>query len=466
MNMRPSTAREDPLRTLARFASGVTLESLPTSVVEKARAVLLYGVGVGMASVDAPGLAGTVAALRAEYGSSSDAATCLIDGTRLAPGAAAFTNAVLFHARIQDDAHPAGHMGTIILPAALATAEVRRATGAQLLEAIVSGYEVALRIGRDHARDLSERGFRTTPIYGALGAAASCARLLGLDADRTMSALSLTTHGATGLRQFADAGTDEYPYQAGFAARCGMTSALLAAQGIEGTDSALTGRAGLFRAYGHAEPDYASRVVERLGEHYEIESVTYKPYPGGQFHRGVIRGFAELGRSVLKQGVDTARVHMHPFEAHYLGLAYKGPFSTYSQAFFSVPFCAALAWLHGTVTFAGLHRFDDPAILDFVARTDVVSDEACERYKPKIRLTLNDGRCVEWLDDAGESGYDLDWNAACAMVMSLCEEIASVSDRAKSLIEAVRRVESMNTIDALVRTARSFAPAGSARAGT
>jgi len=157
---------------------------------------------------------------------------------------------------------------------------------------------------------------------------------------------------------------------------------------------------------------------------------------------------------------------MHPFEAHYLGLAYKGPFSTYSQAFFSVPFCAALAWLQGTVTFAGLHRFDDPAILDFVARTDVVSDEACERYKPRIRLTLNDGRCVEWLDDAGESGYDLDWNAACAMVMSLCEEIASVSDRAESLVEAVRRVESMNTIDALVRTARSLAPAGSARAGT
>ena len=167
-----------------------------------------------MASAGAPGLTRTVAALRAEYGADG-AATCLIDGSRLAPGAAAFANAVLFHARIQDDAHPAGHMGTVILPAALALAETRGCTGAQLLEAIVSGYEVALRIGRDHARDLSERGFRTTPIYGAIGAAAACARLLALDAERTMNALSLTTHAAAGLRQFADAGTDEHPYQAG-----------------------------------------------------------------------------------------------------------------------------------------------------------------------------------------------------------------------------------------------------------
>jgi 2-methylcitrate dehydratase PrpD len=175
--MSSSMPAEEPLRVLARFSSQVELSSLPQSVINKARALLLYAVAVGMASVDAPGLAATVAALRREYGQAGGEATCLVDGSRLAPGAAAFVNAVLFHSRIQDDAHPAGHMGTIIVPAALALAEVQGCSGARLLEAIVGGYEVALRIGRDHARDLSERGFRTTPIYGALGAAAACARL-------------------------------------------------------------------------------------------------------------------------------------------------------------------------------------------------------------------------------------------------------------------------------------------------
>src|SRR6476620_758201 len=120
--------RRDPLRVLARFSSLTALASLPASVVEKARSLLLYAVGVGMASLEAPGLARTVAALRAEYGADG-AATCLIDGSRLAPGAVAFLNAVLFHARIQDDAHPAGHMGTVIVPAALALAEARGCTG-------------------------------------------------------------------------------------------------------------------------------------------------------------------------------------------------------------------------------------------------------------------------------------------------------------------------------------------------
>jgi len=446
----------DPLCELARFSSLTSCTSLPASIVEKARALLLYGVGVGVASTGAPGVTRSLAALRAECGAGG-AATCIADGSRLPPGAAAFVNAVLFHVRIQDDAHPAGHMGTVILPAVLAIAEARGCTGARLLEAIVSGYEVSLRVGRDHARDLSERGFRTTPIYGAIGAAAACARVLGLDAQQTLHALALTTHATAGLRQFADAGTDEFPYQAGFAARSGMTSALLAAHGVAGTESALTGRAGLFRAYGRADRDYGARLLERLGTYYEIENVTYKPYPGGQFHRGVIRGFAELRGDLPADAVESARVHLHPFEANYLGLAYKGPFSTYSQAFFSVPFCAALAWLHGTVTFAGLHRFEDPAILGFVARTEVVSDDARERYKPCIRLRFRNGTTAEWLDRAGEEGYELTWHTAHTMVDALCRESGCSRASTGAFVETVRRVASLGTVEPLISAARIVA---------
>jgi 2-methylcitrate dehydratase PrpD len=234
-----------------------------------------------------------------------------------------------------------------------------------------------------------------------------------------------------------------------------MTSALLAAEGIEATPTALTGRAGLFRAYGRADKDYASRLVEQLGSHYEIESVTFKPYPGGQFHRGVIRGFVELRERVSHDAIETAHVHMHPFEANYLGLAYKGPFSTYSQAFFSVPFCAALASVYGTVTFAGLHRFDDRAVLSFVARTNVVSDESRERYKPLIRVILKDGSTFEWLDTAGEEGYELTWSAATAMVTALYRESHCAERSGDALIDSVTRIQSMQTIAPLIAAAKS-----------
>lgn len=451
---RALTIEKNPLKNLARFAATTSIASLPSGVIDKARAVLLYGLGIGVASVGERGLVRIVKAVRREYGGDGHS-TCLVDGSRLPPGAAAFANGALFHVRIQDDAHPSGHMGVVILPAVLAVAEALGKTGRQLLEAIVSGYEVSLRIGRDHAVDLSERGFRTTPIYGAMGAAAGCARLLDMDTLRTSNALALTTHAIAGLRQFADVGTDEYPYQAGFAARNGLTSALLAYEGIEGTDTALTGRAGLYRAYGRPEKDYGARLLDGLGSSFEIEKVTYKPYPGGQFHRGVIRGFSVLRQGADPDAVAAADVHMHPFEANYLGLGYKGPFRTYSQAFFSVPFCAALAWRYGNVTFETLHKFDDPTVLSFVQRTNVVSDPSCDRYRPVIQLTLKDGTTVQWRDDVGEEGYDLTWDAAVSMMRQLCAESSCSASTFDELIRAVHEIGTADSVETLLRAAKS-----------
>lgn len=442
-----------PLYGLAEFAAGIRYGNCPDEVLEKARALLLYAIAVGVTSAKSGVAAKATAALRHEYGDAGRGATCLLSDTDTSVGAAAFSNAVLFHVRIQDDAHPAGHLGTIVVPAALALAEIERRSGRDLLAALVSGYEVALRIGRDHAADLSSRGFRTTSVYGVLGAAAAGASLLGLDARQTTSALALTTHCAGGLRQFADAGTDEYGFQAGFSARNGLTAAFLAQTGLVGTATALTGKAGLFPAFANPEKDYAVRLLDGLGSHYETMRVTYKPYPGGQFHRGVIRGFAELRHDAQGSAIKAAEIHMHPFEAGYLGLGYRGPFQTYTQAFFSAPFCAALAWLHGTVTFSELNRFDRPEVLDIVERTQVVSDPSCERYKPLIRVFLDDGRTLEFLDDSGEGSYDLTWAIAVDMTRQLAAEVGIGNGCADALIEAARNVDSMTDIGPLVRAA-------------
>ncbi|MGZ5119100.1 MAG: hypothetical protein ACXWIH_24080, partial [Burkholderiales bacterium] len=122
-------------------------------------------------------------------------------------------------------------------------------------------------------------------------------------------------------------------------------------------------------------------------------------------------------------------------------------------AFFSVPFCAALAWLYGTVTFAGLHRFNDPALLSFVARTHVVSDESRERYKPLISVALKDGSTIEWLDDAGEEGYDLTWSAATTMIAALFRESNRPQESCDALIESVERIASAEKTAALLAVA-------------
>ena len=292
---RPGPEAPGAIGGLARFVAQARLGDWPDEVRSKAKACLLYGLAVGAAGARTR-LPGQVVRMldRTETRSGDGSAHRLLDGMRTAPGAAAFANAVLLHARIQEDAHPAGHVGVVVIPAALAAAEHTAANGEELLAGVVAGYETALRIGRGHAAAASRRGFRTTPIYGVIGAAAAAARLHGLPADRTADALALAANLAGGLREFAVAGTDEYVLQAGSAARSGLTAAWCAAEGMRGAPTILEGPAGFLRAYG-AEPDGVDPcLVEGLGTSFEMMAVTGKRWPVCQFHRAVIRSVIAL----------------------------------------------------------------------------------------------------------------------------------------------------------------------------
>lgn len=443
----------EELRHIAMFAAGATADRLAPEVIEKAQGCLLYGLAVGYASAGVEMVAQTARALDRGGASVGKVASRLIDGQRVTTGAAAFANGVLFHTRMQEDAHPAGHLGVVVLPAALATAEEVGANGGLLLTAIVVGYETALRIGRDHAAVASSRGFRTTPAYGVFGAAAAAGRLYGLDSKQMLNALSLAANFSCGLRELNFSGTGEYAIQAGVAAQNGVIAASLAAEGVEGAASVLGGEAGFFRAYGDDVQDYGRRLTQGLGQEFEFLSITYKPYPGGQFHRGIIRGVSFLRDHADDQPLKTISVRMNPFEANFFGLRYAGPFETYSQAFFSVPFCAALAWVDGNATFAGFHRFDDPRLLTIIPRVELIADHERPRYKPHLKVTMANGRILEWEETEGEDAYRLTWSSAVKMAGLLGDEAGIGKDVLTRLIEAVESLKTASSVDSLIRAA-------------
>ena len=440
-----SPSRDEPgagLTALAAFAAGTGLGDLPGDVVRQAQACLLYGLSVGIASVRAE--APHIAARALDWGgdAAADGATRLLDGRRVAVGSAAFANGVLLHSRVQEDAHPAGHIGVVVVPAALAAAERLKASGADLLCALVSGYETALRIGRDHAADASAQGFRTTSIYGGFGAAAAAARLMRLPAGQTRDALALAASAACGLREFVNAGTEEYPLHAGYAARNGIDAAACARAGLEAAGSSLEGSAGFFRSYAGAGEGYARRLSEGLGEVFEFREVTYKPYPTCQFHRSVVRGVLALRRQASQGRLRGMKIHMHPFEADFFGVRYAGPFRRFSQTFMSAPFCAALAWETGRVGYDGLHRYDDVQVLASIERIEVVSDPAISRYQPRIVVEHGDGQALEWMESQGSGAFRMTWEAAEAMAGELADEAGVPPQAMQELISAV---------DALVR---------------
>src|SRR5690348_3936107 len=207
-------------RTLAAQASALTYDALPEPVRELARQCVLDYYGVALAGADDP-LAQILLDEVVEAGGASDASV-IGHKARLPILAAALVNGAIGHALDYDDVNLAmpGHPSVAILPGLLALAEQRHNSGQEVITAFVAGYETACRIGMALRPGHYNLGFHATGTVGALGAAAACARLLGLDAEATAMASGIAGTQAAGLK--SQIGTMCNPLHAPNAAQDGL----------------------------------------------------------------------------------------------------------------------------------------------------------------------------------------------------------------------------------------------------
>jgi 2-methylcitrate dehydratase PrpD len=260
----------------------------------------------------------------------------------------------------------------------------------------------------------------------------------------------LAANFAGGLREYVAAGTEESPFQAGFAARSGMYCADLVSCGLDSAPSALHGGAGFYRAFSGRDGDYGRRLIEGLGTRFELATVTWKQYPACQFLRGIIRGLGALGAKARGAEVQSIEIRMNPFEADFIGVRYAGPFTSATQTVMSAPFCAALAWTSGAASFEGLRTFDDAAVNAIVPRVVVIADPGRERYEPHMEVRLTDGRSLAWTERAGDSNDRVTWSAAVGMTRALCAEVDVPEAKAQALIDAVSEIQEEANVMPLV----------------
>jgi 2-methylcitrate dehydratase PrpD len=207
-------------------------------------------------------------------------ATVLGRGYRLAALDAALVNGYLSHALDYDDVHESvrGHPSAVLLPALLAEAEARHATGADFLAAYIIGVETMCRLGLALGSSHYEAGWHSTATLGVIGAAAACARLMRLDTDQTVHALGLAVTRSGGLRLHF--GSEVKPLHAGLAARDGLMAARLAEAGITGDQEPLEGQVGFLSIFsgGEARPE---RVLADWGDSWQIYApgLWFKQYP-------------------------------------------------------------------------------------------------------------------------------------------------------------------------------------------
>src|SRR5579884_2693858 len=270
-------------RTLARLASEVTYDALPAGARELARQCVLDYLGCAIAGAEDE----LVRILLDEMAAEGGAAQCAVvaHAERLPALSAALANGAAAHALDYDDVNLAmpGHPSVAILPGLLALAEQRNSSGREVIAAFVAGYETACRIGTAMRPGHYNLGFHATGTVGAFGAAAACARLLGLDGEMTAQALGIAGTQAAGLKsQF---GTMCKPFHAGKASQNGLLAARLAARGFSSRPDLIECEQGFALTHGPdfrpeaalAEPAGGFHILANLFKYHAACYLTHAP---------------------------------------------------------------------------------------------------------------------------------------------------------------------------------------------
>ena len=281
-------------------------------------------------------------------------------------------NAALGNIAEMDDLHRSStlHPGPVIVPAALALAERLQATPQALLESIVIGYEVTIRIGRAMGRDHYAL-YHNTSTCGSFGAAAAAAHLLGLDDEQLVWALGNAGTRTGGFWQMRHESTDSKQLHCAEAARTGVQAALLAAESVRGPASLLEGTQGLFAATSpEARPQAV--IADAAGD-WLIFQCSFKPWPACRHTHPAIDATLELGK------VDTESLESVQLRTYRDALVFcdRPTPATPAQARFSLQHCAAVVLLYGR-----------PALEHFEG--DYLVNRRLAALRERILVTLDD----------------------------------------------------------------------------
>lgn len=267
-------------------------------------------------------------------------------------------------------------------------------SGAQFIHAFVLGMETTCRLGNAVTPGHYEHGWHITSTCGVFGAAAAAGKLLQLTPAQFVSALGIAATQASGLAEVF--GTMARILNAGFAARNGLASALLAARGFQGPARPIAGARGFVNVFGGA--GNASRIAESLGGEWQMTDVVYKPYPCGVVLHALIDACVETRERLYQE--EKITVAMNPLA---LERTDRPEPRNAAEAKLSLQHALAVAVVRGR---AGLAEFSDEAANDpllraFRRRVAVVSDQGLDKMAAAIRAgkTLVEARAPRAMDD-------------------------------------------------------------------
>jgi 2-methylcitrate dehydratase PrpD len=433
---------------LGHFVATSKWDALPPALRQEAKRSLLNFVGCALGVANTPSIDIAVRVLTPLSG--AEHVTVFGRTERLDPPGAAFINAIGGNLLDYDDTHlrTVIHPTAPVAPAALALAEQRGLTGADVLHAFILGAEVECRIGNAVSPGHYARGWHITSTCGVFGSAAASAKLLRLDAERTAHALGIAASQSAGTVENLPSGAKNV--SVGNAARQGMFAALLAEQGYTSAPAAIEGTLGWARAMG--DEAVVTDIIGDLGQRWELLANTYKPYPCGIVMHAVIDACLELRQQHGLTSPEIAEVIVSGDQL----LLDRGDrtVSNDRDARVSIHHCAAVSLLFGA---AGLREFSDavvqdPAVVALRGLTRARLDAASPRGAATVVVRTRNGRTLTStvLHARGSMERPLSDEEIAAKVRDLAV-YGGFQGAIDEVIGAVWQLDTMTTIAPLVR---------------
>lgn len=440
---------------LATFCANLDYESLPPEVVEKAKICILDAVGVAL-----EGAREEAADLTVAYCSrSSGDSTIWANGVKVNYTDAILANTACVQSILHDDvlmstfAHPAGP----VISTVLALGEQTKASGRDTLLATAVGYETMGCIGGGErfAGAAIARGFRGTPLFGVFASAGAAAKIKHLSPEAFQDALGIAASMAGGLLEPMDAGSMEWRFVAGLAARNGVVAAEIAEMGMRAAPRALEGPFGFYNCF-CGTTEVPQSFLEEIGTKYQIMDNWHKPFPTGSESTWVaamkqLQGIARRNDLELAS-VTTIIVRVMGRMLRYPGLQYSGMCNTISDAIMSKPFAVASILKNKTLNFdIYKEQLQDPVIVDLSKKVYVepLPGELWDKFVAEVEVRMEDGTVYRGdLEDARPIQFFRDRALAKESFLEITEGIL-VPSRAEEVVDCIFSLEEVKSVGEL-----------------
>jgi 2-methylcitrate dehydratase PrpD len=377
----------------AEFVTHLEFEDIPADAIDWAKWGLLDCTGVALAGT-ATQLAKVVRDYLEFIGGNAQARIPGFDVITSAPEAA-LAGGALAHALDYDDVGGFGHPTAVLAPVLYSLADLTKPSGKEALTALVAGFEVGTCLadrsmfGKIDAKSW-HLGWHPTGPYGALGAAATAARLLKLNPEQMLHAFGIAASEACGIQK--NFGTMTKPLHAGLAARNGVVAALLAQRGFTADKDALGGEQGFLRAF-RGPGNYTEEVVCRnLGKTFAMSrGLIIKWYPACWSTHRATSGVIDLVRQHKIQPDAIERIEV---DVRLIPLLHTKP-GTGLEGKFSMAFNLALGVLKGwsALDDYSAERTQEGSIKSLMSRVRHVEDP--EDGSVNVAIVTADGKRVE-----------------------------------------------------------------------